>query len=147
MKRFVILALACAFAPVAMAQLYKYVDQDGKTVYSDQPPANSDSRQLNIQSGGSTAIAPAKTAVDRDKELQKARDKVRDDAKKSDVAVKKAQADAERCQVAKSAFQQYADGGRIHKYVNGERVYLGDDEIAVEKERAQRQMDELCKKG
>jgi hypothetical protein len=153
MKRFVILALACALAPVAMAQLYKYVDKDGKTVYSDQPPANLDSKQLNIQSGTSsstpaaTAAAAPKTAVERDREMQKSRDAVREGAKKADEGVKKAQADEERCQGARGAYQQYADGGRMHKYVNGERVYLGDDEMAAEKERARREMDEACKKG
>jgi hypothetical protein len=151
MKRFVILALACAAAPLAMAQLYKYVDKDGNTVYSDQPPANLDSKQLNIQSGISTttpaAAAAPKSAIERDRDMQKSRDQVRDSAKKADEVVKKAQADEERCANAKSAYQQYADGGRMHKYVNGERVYLGDEEMATEKERARRDMDEACKKS
>jgi hypothetical protein len=151
MKRFILLALACAIAPVAMAQLYKYVDKDGKTVYSDQPPANQDSQRLNVQSGRSTDTAPIsspaqKSAVERDKELQKTRDEIKEKSKKSDEADKKAAADAERCENAKGAYQQYADGGRMHKYVNGERVYLGDDELAAEKERSKREMDEACKK-
>jgi hypothetical protein len=151
MKRLILLALACAIAPAAPAQLYKYVDKDGKTVYSDQPPANLDSKQLNIQSGASTATPAAssgpKTAVERDKELQKARDKVKQDAKKADESVKRAQADEQRCEAAKGAYQTYADGGRITKYVNGERVYLGDEELQTEMERAKREMDEACKKG
>ena len=147
MKRIIIVALACVLAPAAMAQLYKYLDKDGKTVYSDQAPSNLDSKQLNIPSSPGTAAPAPKTAVERDKELQKTRDEVRDKAKKADDVVKKAQADEERCANAKSAYQQYADGGRMHKYVNGERVYLGDEEMATEKERARRDMDEACKKS
>jgi hypothetical protein len=61
--------------------------------------------------------------------------------------LKKAQAEEQRCEGAKNAYQQYSDGGRMHKYVNGERVYLGDEEMQVEKERARREMDEACKKS
>lgn len=152
MKRFILLALACAIAPVATAQLYKYVDKDGKTVYSDQPPANQDSQRLNVQSGRSTDTAPAsspaqKSAVERDKELQKTRDELKEKSKKADDVEKKAASDAERCENAKGAYQQYADGGRMHKYVNGERVYLGDEELAAETARSKREMDEACKKG
>ena len=30
--------------------------------------------------------------------------------------------------------------------MNGERVFLGDDEIAAEQERSKREIDEACKK-
>ena len=143
-------AVALAFAPLASAQLYKYVDKDGKTVYSDQPPVNIDTRQLNIQSGGTTATpAPsAKSAVDRDKDLQKGRDEAKERAKKSDDLAKQAQAKEQACNQAKSAYQMYADGGRITKYdEKGERVYLGDQELEVERERSKREMDEACKKS
>jgi hypothetical protein len=46
MNRFVVLAIAIALAPAAWGQLYKYVDKDGKTVYTDQPPANTDSKAI-----------------------------------------------------------------------------------------------------
>jgi hypothetical protein len=152
MKRLLIIAIACLAAPVASAELYKYVDKDGKTVYSDQPPVNLDSRQLNIQSGASTnTAAPAaapKTALDRDKELQKGRDEARERAKKSDDVAKQAEAKEQACVEARSAYQVYADGGRITKYNDkGERVYLGDDEIDAERERSKRAMDEACKKS
>jgi hypothetical protein len=150
MKRLMIVAITCALAPLASAQLYKYVDKDGKTVYSDQPPVNTDSKQLNIQSGG-TREAPSptapKSAIDRDKELQKGRDEVKERIKKNDEVAKQAQAKDEACQSARNAYQTYAEGGRIHKYNDkGERVYLGDQEIEVERERTKREMDEACKK-
>jgi len=153
MKHLIILALALAFAPVANAQLYKYVDKDGKTVYSDQPPANIDSRQINVQSGKSSATpVPSgsgnKTYVERDKEAAKSREETRDKQKKSDEAAKKSEADEQRCTQARSAYQTYAIGGRIHKYdEKGERVYLGDAEIEVERDRTRREMEEACKKS
>jgi hypothetical protein len=150
MKRFIILACALAIAPFASAQLYKYVDKDGKTVYSDQPPANVDSKQLNVKSGTASAAPSAeapKSYVDRDKELQKGRDEAREKAKKADEAVKQAQAKDTYCAQAKNAYQAYADGGRLSKYnEKGERVFLGDDELEAERARSKRDMDEACKK-
>jgi hypothetical protein len=156
MKRLIIIAIAMALAPTVSAQLYKYVDKNGKTVYSDQPPANIDSKQLNLQSGRATATpAPAtataaagpKSYVERDKELQKARDEVRDRQKKSDQSSQEAQDKEQRCTQARAAHQQYADGGRIHKYNDkGERVYLGDAELEAERERSKKDMDEACKR-
>src|SRR5438128_1997128 len=146
MKRLVILVFACALAPLAAAQLYKYVDKDGKTVYSDQPPANLDSKQVNIPSGG-TSAGP-KSAVERDKELEKTREKGREAAKKSDQVVREAQAREERCMQATNYHRTFAEGGKISKYNDkGERVLMDEQEIEAEREKARRQMEEACKKA
>lgn len=144
MKRIIIITLACAFAPLAMAQLYKSVGPDGKTVYSDQPPANAESKQINVQP--SAAPGP-KTAVERDKEAEKARTEVRDKAKKAEETAKNNQLNESRCAQAKLEYQTFVAGGRIAK-VNekGERVLLGDAEIESERERARAVMEEACKK-
>ena len=145
MKRIVILVFACALAPLAGAQLYKYLDKDGKTVYSDQPPANIESKQMNLPSAPSSS---SKSAVERDKDLEKGRAKTREDAKKSEEAARNAQLEVDRCNQARSAYQQYVDGGRLFKYnEKQERVALGDEEMATEREKARREVDEACKKG
>ncbi len=148
MKSFLAIVLALAVAPMAAAQLYKYVDKDGKTVYSDQPPANVDSKQLNIRSGTTSApTAAPKSAVEQDKELQKDRDQARDRVKKSEELAKRADAKEQACVNAREAYKTYADGGRILKHDDkGERVFLGDEEIDAERERSKRAMDEACKK-
>jgi hypothetical protein len=149
MKRIVILACALALATGASAQLYKYVDEKGKTVYTDQPPPSSDPKQVNIPStatGG--AAAPGKTYVQQDKELQKARDKANEGSKKADETAARAKAEEERCGSAKTAYEHYAQGGRISKYnEKGERVFLGDAEIDAERDRARQKMEEVCKKS
>ena len=143
MKRLIVLALALALAQVASAQLYKYVDKDGKTVYSDQPPPNVDSKQLNVQTGASSPTSAPKSAVERDKDLQKGRD----DAAKKSADASKAQAQKDQvCQAAKDNYAQYAAGGRMMRTnANGEREFLSDDEIDAARETAQKQMDDACK--
>jgi len=83
MKRWMILAAVAALAlTTAQAQLYKYVDKNGKTVYSDSPPPDADSKQIRVQpSGGPSDVPAAKTSVQRDKDAEKGR---KEAAKKSD---------------------------------------------------------------
>jgi hypothetical protein len=149
MKSLLVLALALAAAPLASAQMYKYIDKDGKTVYTDQPPVNIDTKTLNIQTGATSASPAApKSAVERDKELQKGRDEVRDRAKKADELAKQAEARELACNAARATYKAYADGGRIYKYDDkGERIVLGDEQIDAERERSKKEMDEACKKS
>ena len=96
MKRLVILALAVALAPPAVAQLYKYVDKNGKTVYSDTPPPDADGKTIRVPTGGvSNVPAPAKSAVEQNKENEKAR-----------------KADAEKGKKASEEAARSASGGR-----------------------------------
>ena len=149
MKRIVLLTCVLAVATLASAQLYKYVDKNGKTVYTDQPPPESDPKAMRIPSSATGgAPPPPKTAVEQDKELQKGRDKVKEEGKKADEKASQARAEEERCQGAKDAYAHYAAGGRISTVnAQGERVMLGDAEIEAERDRAKAKVDEFCKKG
>jgi hypothetical protein len=145
MKRLAVLALALALAPLAGAQLYKYVDKNGKTVYSDQPPVSGDAKQLRVQSGPSDAPA-AKPAAEKDKAAQKGRDAEKDKGKKAEDTAKEAQRRAAACEQAKVRYQALVDGGRIYKYTpSGEREYMSDAEIETGRAQSRREMDEACK--
>ena len=145
MKRIAIaFAVASLFAATAGAQLYKYVDKDGRTVYSDQPPADRDSKTVNTPG----AAAASKSFVERDKEMEKLRAKGRDEAKKADEKEKTAAAQDERCRQANERLRALVDGGRIWKYDDkGERTVMDDEEIATERGKAQKLVDEACKKS
>jgi hypothetical protein len=149
MKRIIVLAIALALAPAAGAQLYKYVDKNGKTVYSDQPPADVDSKQVNVPAGrGAAPAAAPKTAVERDKELDKGRKEARDKADKQAKAAEKDTQAEQRCAAARERHAALAEGGRIYKTNDkGERVFMDDAEIESSREKARRDMDEACKKN
>jgi uncharacterized protein DUF4124 len=148
MKRLTVLICACAlFAPFAGAQLYKYVDKDGKTVYSDQPPMNVESKQISGPSSPAAAAGP-KSFLERDKELEKTRVENREKAKKSEETARRAEENVERCAQARQALQTYSDGGRIYKYnEKGERTFMEENEIDAARGKAQRDADEACKKA
>jgi uncharacterized protein DUF4124 len=155
MKRVLAIAIAIAFAPLAGAQLYKYVDKDGKTVYTDQPPPNADARTVNVPKAPAAPAAPAKdapaagkSAVGKDKDLEKGREQAKEQQKKQEEAAEKERLAEQRCTQARAAFRLFSEGGRILKSNDkGERVYLGDAEIEAGREKARQEMDEACKKG
>jgi hypothetical protein len=149
MKRIVLLTCVLAIATLASAQLYKYVDKNGKTVYTDQPPPDADPKAMRIPSSATGAApAPGKSAVVQDKELQKGRDKAKENEKKAEETASRARQQEELCANATMAYQQYSQGGRMTKLdEKGEKIFLGDAEIDAGRESAKRKMDEVCKKG
>jgi hypothetical protein len=149
MKRIVLLTCVLAIATLASAQLYKYVDKNGKTVYTDQPPPDADPKAMRIPSSATGAApAPGKSAVVQDKELQKGRDKAKENEKKAEETASRARQQEELCANATMAYQQYSQGGRMTKLdEKGEKIFLGDAEIDAARESAKRKMDEVCKKG
>jgi hypothetical protein len=145
MKRLAVIALACAVAPLASAELYKYVDKDGKTVYSDQPPVNADSKQIHVAPASTSG---PKSYVERDKELDKQRKETAEKEKKSEQSAAQAKAAEERCTQAQANYKSFEEGGRLLKYNDkGEREYMTDDEIEAGRAKSKQQMEEACKKS
>jgi len=146
MKRIAAVAALVAFVPLAGAELYKYVDKNGRTVYADQPPAGIDSKV--VKDANVSSAAPPKTALDKDKALEKGRKEAREKADKADKTAARDREQEQRCQQAKQNVQAYQEGGRMYKYNDkGEREFMGEDEIASGLKKAQRDMDEACKKS
>jgi hypothetical protein len=143
MKRLIALALACAVVPLAGATLYKYVDKDGKTVYSDTPPPGGTATQVTVHGG---EAAPPKSFVERDKEAEKLRKAEAEKEKKAEQSAERAKAMAQRCEQAQANYRAYEQGGRLMKYDDkGERQYMTDEEIDKARADSKRQMEEACK--
>lgn len=144
MNRILMLVCALALATAASAQLYKSVDKDGRITYSDQPPPALESKQLKIDPA--PAGTPAPSARERVKELDKSRAAEREKAKSEEEKAKRAKADAERCERAKVQLRSLDNGGRFTSLnAQGERVFLDEAQVAAERERAQKAVDESCK--
>jgi hypothetical protein len=162
MRRFsVALALTLFAALPASAQMYKWVDSDGKVQYSDKPPpSNIKAEKLRVPARAAEAPAtgedkgaapkgaakPApKTAAEQDQAFRK---RQLDAAKaQAEEAKKQAQASdrAENCKRAKAALANFEIGGRVtHIDEKGERVYMDDQQIAQEKARAREEAAAAC---
>lgn len=147
-----VLALAACAASV-QAQVYKWVDKDGKVQYSDQPPppdAAKSALQKVISTSSSAPAAQsdkaAEKAPDKDKEFGKRRLESAEKQKKGDEASKLAGRKQEFCDNTLAYLKNLEAGGRISKTdANGERYFLDDDQRQQEIARAQDVMAESCK--
>ena len=146
MKRFIMLAVAIALSPAAWGQLYKYVDKDGKTVYTDQPPGNVDTKSVRAPSAAPTPAAAPPAASRAEKEAPKA---AKAAAPAKSEAAPLSAADREfRCQVARSDYANLLDGPiTMRNTRTGERFQLDEKQAEAERAKAKAAMDEACKKA
>ena len=162
MKRLsVALGVALCVALPASAQMYKWVDSDGKVQYSDKPPpsnikteklrepARAASTPAASDAKGGTpkdaAKAGPKTAAEQEQAFRK---RQLDTTKAQDEEARK-QAEgrdrAENCKRAKAALAILEIGGRQMRIdEKGERVFLDDQQIVQETDRARQEAAAAC---
>lgn len=163
MKRLAMaIGLALFFAAPASAQLYKWVDSNGKVQYSDKPPpSNIKTERLRTPPPAPSPAAAgeskegaqkdaAKTGPRTAKEQEQAFRKRQIDARKADDEAAQKQAEtgekAENCKRAKAALASLQIGGRMARIdEKGERVIMGDLEIAQATAKAQQEADAACR--
>lgn len=161
MKRFsVAIALALCVALPASAQMYKWVDANGKVQYSDKPPpSNIKTEKLRApppapaaaaaESKGSASKDAAKAGPKTAAEQEQAFRKRQLDATKAQGEEAQKQADArdreENCKRAKAALANLQLGGRQARIdEKGERAFLDDKQIAQETAKAQQEAAAAC---
>jgi len=163
MIRFALFVIASLGAAAAQAQVYKCLDANGRTVYS-QNPCPPSMKSETMQRRGippASAVAPAgtadnasksgaaksgpKTAADQEQDFRK---RQQDQAKASKAADQKsaeAQAKDANCRNARQRLAQYEIGGRISQINDkGERYYMDDAQIETEKARARADVSQSC---
>ncbi|SFE67882.1 DUF4124 domain-containing protein [Nitrosomonas sp. Nm166] len=131
MKFFVWTGLIWLLSVTANAQVYKWVDENGKTQYTDQPPPPGVSREkqrLNLKS----VSAPTNNAINQSKTLSEERlefDK-RQQQKKEEEAkqLAKAEENKKKCIDAQSRLRMYSDSPRLTiPDGSGGIAYVDDD--------------------
>jgi len=157
MLRVLVLGLMLAFAAAASAQLYRWVDKDGKVRYSDTPPPGAKATTLRPPPGSSAPppaagdaaskgarkgpMTPAEQEADfrkRQVDAQKAREK-------DDQAGRDGQAKQDNCARARETLSSLESGQRIARTnANGERYYVDDDQRAAETEKARQSVNSWC---
>jgi hypothetical protein len=115
--------LSLAAAP-ALAALYKWTDENGRTVYGDTPPAGVKAEKVNAPT------SPADPNAVRDMAAKDAQIKARQRARaEEDAKAEKTQADAkaklERCAQLRGNIQTMRSSAAVYKFNDkGEKIYL-----------------------
>jgi Domain of unknown function (DUF4124) len=149
---FMALAILLATATVT-AQVYKWIDKEGRVQYTDTPPpataTKAEAKKLTpppAPSSGTNAAANTKSLQERSKEFDKRRADVAEKEKKDEAAEKVAKDNDERCKDAKRYLSNLDSGAPITSANDkGEREIMSDQQRAKEKARAQAASAEACK--
>lgn len=148
--RLVLLALAFLAAP-AQAQLYKWVDANGRVQYSDRKPTDARQQPQEVRNtvssiGSQPSVAGGKTAAELDKDFQKRRQDQTDAQQKQQQAAAEQKQNSEACDAARRNLAALNSGQRIARFnQQGEKSYLDDADRVRETERAQQQVQNSCK--
>ena len=161
MSRIVILAVMLACAATASAQMYRWVDKDGRVHYTaTPPPPGVKARTLRAPStapaepaaddaakdaGAKDARKGALTPAEQEQELRKRQLEAQKAREKEALAAKDAEAKQENCARAQEALRTLESGQRVSRTdAQGERYYLDDDARAGETAAARRAVQDWC---
>lgn len=149
MKFFVLTGLILLFSAAADAQIYKWIDENGKTQYTDRPPPPEVSREgqrLNIKSapaatnnemGKSGNLAEEKLEFDKRRQQRK-----EEEAKQQE----KAEEDKKKCIDAQGQLRLYTDSPRLIVPDGGGGIAYADDDMRQKKiAEANRAIATFCK--
>lgn len=147
----ILLTLTALFfiAAPASAEMYRWVDAQGKVHYTDQPPAETSksSKKLDIPNKpASPATAGGKSWQEKELDFKK-----RQSASAESEAKKKKEADdaktkAENCEKSKKALRSLEEGGRVKTYDDkGNPVVMDDAQRAKATSDAKKSVSEWCK--
>lgn len=134
------------------AQVYRWVDKDGKVQYSDQPPppgaAKAEATRINSASSSTAGAAstPAKAPDKAGKPADKGGASDGDAAKQAADKERQARETEEFCRGARAHLKTLQEGGRMTTTdANGERAVMSDEQMEAESAKLQKQIADNCK--
>jgi hypothetical protein len=129
----------------AFAEIYRWVDSNGRVQYSDQVPPGTEARRVGVQPATGTMAAPAKTYQEQDQESRKRQVEKDEAAKKQAGADQQASIKQKNCATARGNLATLQAGGRIARYnEKGEKEYLDEKDVQAGLAAAQKSVSEWC---
>ena len=143
----ILFSAAIAFGcSAAQAQVYKCVDAQGKTVYS-QSACPGTAKSTTIDSRPAPVAPAAKSSDPRkaDAEFKKRQLEAGKEQEKEQKASEEKAAKKVNCAAAQQQLQLYQSGQRLSRLnPSGERYYLDEKDIAAETAKAQQAVQQWC---
>ena len=150
MKLLIALTALTLCAAPAYAELYKWVDEQGKVHYSDQPASGKVKSEKKLEIRNQPAAAPAASAnkswQEKNLEYKKRQSSAADAEAKKQKEAQEAKAKIENCDKAKKNLKTLEDGVRIYSYNDkGERSSMDDAQRTKAMDDARKAASEWCK--
>ena len=137
--------LLAALTPAQAADVYKWVDEQGRTHYGDRP-ADESALSVDVESENPDADPVLQERRSkRDKLLEQFADERRQEAEKAEkLAAEKAERER-KCASARDKLWQYEHSPYLYELDNeGERRILNDAERAAEENKVRRFLEKNC---
>jgi hypothetical protein len=150
MKRLLLLAaLGACFA--ASAQQYKWVDQNGRTQYGDNPPPGVKATRLQGPAGSSAPSAASQSgnkpmgASEQETAFRKRQEDAATATAKDDKSARAAAEKKDACERSQEYLRMLESGVRISRTdASGERSYMEDDQRAAETNKVRAMVKQNC---
>ncbi len=132
----------------AMADVYKYKDDQGNVLYTDKP-STLPAERLNVQSQKTDVVAMQARQEAEQKRMQdgaNSRDQIAAQRSEQQQATQLSVKDkAERCAKARERYDTYMNSQKLYEQqADGERRYLSAEELDVARASAKASMDVMC---
>lgn len=138
--------VSCMCAP-SSARVYRWVDENGVTVYSQTPPPAGDWDRLKTRPGPPATDQEAarerlKTRIEESLDAEQERQRAAEEqAKKAEKEAKREQS----CNAARQNLETLQNlGTRMVRTPDGRHLRLSEEEVAAKIDEAQRQIKEYC---
>ena len=142
------MAVLLMLSAAASAEVYRWVDGQGRVYYSDRPAENAQlvsiaSRPTNREAvTARTQAADAQRAQVAERDAQQGADQATANAVQQDVQKSR----EEQCKQAQAHYKTAVESQRLYRLgKDGERQYLTDAELTEARVNSKRAVDELCK--
>jgi hypothetical protein len=148
MRNGILILVLTLFPLVAFAQMYKWVDENGRTQFSDRPPPpgvkytviNAPVPEPN------KPVATPKSITQQEIEFRRRRVKEAEEEKKEQENKKKAELLAEECDRAQQRLRNLNDPAPIFSVnKDGGRDYMSAETREAEKQKAKQDVERTCK--
>lgn len=139
---------APAALPAAAAQLYRYVDENGVTVYSQTPPPGGEAAAITVDAAAPSAADAAAAREQLREEIERDFDARNEAARAAEEAAEQAaaaKARAENCEAARTNLATLTDlGARVLQMPDGSVTRISDEEREALMRKAEMEIEDLC---
>lgn len=160
MLRALLLGVLLAVSATAAAQLYRWVDKDGRVHYTATPPPAGATKSRTLETPAAPPAPPAAsgegaaagaaskgplTPAEQEAAFRKRQQEAQKAAEKAALERQQEETRVANCQRAREALATFESGQRISRTnAQGERYYLDDAARAQETEAARKTVQDWC---
>ena len=134
----------------AHAGVYKWVDENGKVHYGDQPQSSQPGVEMNIDVTPSLSAGPSDDQLSREEKRERLLQSMEEDRLEKQEQRDKQKAlraqNRQKCNRYRDRMRHYQRANALYRLdKDGKRVYVSDSDRAKSTKKLQAQIDKYCK--